>query len=430
MKRHIWSLPLVGALMLGGCDMDLTDPNNPNEQAAISTRASIRQVAIGLQATYSNQLVDPTYTVGLVTDELGAGSATFDSYQRADAGEELSGVDGPATGTWSGMYSVIRVADVVIDNAELVGFGPGYTAGLLALGKFYKGLAFGQLYQIYPSAPIDVGPNIPHPEFVDRDQVGALARSLLQEAWEHVTAEAVPEEFVSQVLAPGFDLENSIAAMAARFALMAEDYDSAFAAAQNVDLGVFSEFRFAALDVNPLWNLWYNSGNAYQMRAREEFRTDAEAGDQRVDYWVEAADIVGAVRPQLDDVVRYMASTASYPVYLPDEMRLIMAEVYARDGNLVAARDELNDVRTPCSSPLPEPVACLPAVDATDLPTQADVLDAILEERRYELYLQAVRWSDLRRFGEPVAYQFMPIPTTECDRNNNAPSGSGLCPVD
>jgi hypothetical protein len=71
--------------------------------------------------------------------------------------------------------------------------------------------------------------------------------------------------------------------------------------------------------------------------------------------------------------------------------------------------------------------ACLPALDATDLPTQAEVLAQILHERRYELYLQAVRWSDLKRFGQPVKYQFMPIPITECDRNSNAPTGPGLC---
>jgi hypothetical protein len=51
-------------------------------------------------------------------------------------------------------------------------------------------------------------------------------------------------------------------------------------------------------------------------------------------------------------------------------------------------------------------------LEATDLPTQADVLDQFLWERRYELYLQALRWSDLRRFGEPEKYQFMPVPAT------------------
>ena len=49
------------------------------------------------------------------------------------------------------------------------------------------------------------------------------------------------------------------------------------------------------------------------------------------------------------------------------------------------------------------------------------MLAEILRQRRYELYLQGLRWSDLRRFGQPVKYAFRPVPPAECDRNNNAP---------
>lgn len=421
LNRYL-GLPLVAALALAGCDMDLTDPNNPTEQEAVSTAPGIRQIAIGLQADYSNAFVSPVQTVGVVTDELGAGEATFDSYHRADAGEPLLNLDGFSTNPWGDMYRVIRIADVLIDNAGNVGFGPGYTSGLMALGKFYKGLAFAQLYQLYPMAPINVGPNITDPEFASRDQVISTALGLLEEARQHLQTTPAPAEFRSQVLAPGFNLENSINAMIARFALMAEDYDRAMDAAGRVDLGVWSEFRFGALDANPLWNWWYNSGNAYQLRARQDFRMEAQAGDQRVDYWVAPDTLPGAVRPQLDHVAAYMERTDPYPVYVPGEMRLIMAEVEARRNNLDAARTHLNAVRTQCESALPEPTACLPELTAGDIPTQDDVLDAILRERRYELYLQGVRWSDLRRFGEQTKYDFLPIPVTECDRNTNAPA--------
>lgn len=427
-RIRIWTLPLLGALALGACDMDLTDPNNPSEDLAITTPEGLRQVAIGLQASYSNQLVDPVYTVGLVTDEIGAIPETFESFQDADLGREIDGTEGPSTGSWFGMYNVIRTADVVINNAANVGLSSGYADGLEALGKFYKGLAFGQLYQIYAAAPIDVGPNIPNPEFETREAVITEALDLLEQA--RTQAASAPAEFFSQVVAPGFDLENSINAMIARFSLMAERYDDAQTAAQRVDLGVFSEFRSESLDANSLWVMWYASGNAYALRAEEAFWANADPADQRGDYWIEEAvitDAEGNALP-LDDVARYMERSASYPVYLPDEMKLIEAEVYARDGQLGLARDLLNEVRTQCTSPLPEPVACLPELTATDLPTQADVLDAILEERGFELYLQAVRWSDLRRFNEPTKYDFMPTPIAECDRNTNAPTGQYLCP--
>lgn len=418
---RLWPLPLVAALALGGCDMDLLDPNNPNEEEVITTPAGIRQTAIGLQAEYSNALVNPVYTVGLVTDELGAGEASFQGFQNADAGLPVLNTEGASTNTWGSMYRVIRTADLLIDNAPTVPFDPDITSGLLALGKFYKGLAFAQLYHIYPAAPIEVGPDIEDPPFGTRAQVIATALGLLEEARQHLLTDPPPAAFQSQILAAGFDLANSIDAMIARFALMAEDYGLAATAAGRVDPGAFSEFRFSTADVNPLWTMWYSSGNAFQLRARQDLRLDAEDGDGRVEFWVSPDNLPGAIRPELDHV-RYNNSTVPYPVYLPGEMLLIRAEVHARNNELPQARDLINEVRTKCTSPHDEPLACLPELDATDLATQADVLDAILWERRYELYLQGVRWSDLRRFGEPVDYPFMPVPVTECDRNSNAPA--------
>ncbi|OGU08711.1 MAG: hypothetical protein A2W29_04200 [Gemmatimonadetes bacterium RBG_16_66_8] len=102
-------------------------------------------------------------------------------------------------------------------------------------------------------------------------------------------------------------------------------------------------------------------------------------------------------------------------------MRLIQAEVNARQGNLQAALDLVNQVRTPCTSVLAEPVACLPALTLGQVSTQAAMLDQILKERDYELYLQGVRWSDLRRFNKPLKYPYMMTPQTECERNANAP---------
>lgn len=420
-----WGLPLLGALALGACDLDLQDPNSPTEALAVSTTATLTQVAIGLQADYSNQVVDPIYTVGLATDELGAIPEAFESFRKAAAGDEILYTDGPSTGTWSGMYRVIRIADVLIAETPNVGFGPGTTSGMLALAKFYKGLAFAQLYQIYPGAPINVGPDIRNPEFATREQVIAHALSLLQEARQHLQSTPPPAEFRTTILAPGFDLANSIDAMIARFALMSGNQDLALQAAQRVNLGVLSEFRFGALDVNPLWNMWYNSGNAYRLRAPDAFRLEAQPADRRVAYWVAEANINGANGP-LDEIRRYDNSTATIPVYLPDEMRLIMAEVHARRGQTAEALQLVNAVRTPCQSALNEPVACLPALTAADVPTQQALLAAILRERRYELYLQGVRWSDLRRFGQSTKYAFMPVPITECDRNTSAPAN--FCP--
>jgi hypothetical protein len=208
--------------------------------------------------------------------------------------------------------------------------------------------------------------------------------------------------------------------MIARYALVAGDLPGALAAAQRVNLNVLSEFRFSANDANPVWNMWFNGGNSVRMRPEDRWRLAGEAGDQRVPYWVTVAAITGSTVP-LDDFAKYTTRESPFPAYLPDEMRLIQAEVLARQNNLAQALILLNQVRTPCTSALAEPVACLPALTAAQVATQATMLDAILRARQYELFVQGVSWSDLRRFGRQVKYPYMMVSSSECTRNAKAP---------
>jgi starch-binding outer membrane protein, SusD/RagB family len=415
------SLALAGTLLLVGCDMDLTDPNNPNRGDIVTSEAGLRELAVGLQATWGDELVDPVYITGLVTNEIGAIVPAFESYRRVDAGDPVDNDLGPSSETWAGMFRVVAVANELLESVPQVPMDAGLASGMIALARLFKGMAFGALLQTYERIPLDVGLHNLHPEFATRAAGLAAALELLESARQQIQNTPPSATFNTQVLAPGFDLANTIDAMIARYALIAGDLPRAEAAALRVNLDVLSEFRFSATDPNPIWNMFYGSGNAFALRAKQRFRLEAQPGDQRVDYWVAAAAVAGATGP-LDHVARYQARDRSFPAYLPDEMRLIRAEIHARRGELLLALALLNEVRTPCSSPLNEPVACLPPLTLLDVPTQQAMLDRILLEREYELYLQGVRWSDLRRFGKPVKYPFMMVPRTECDRNNNAPA--------
>jgi hypothetical protein len=422
MKRL--SIVLLAGLLVAGCDLDLNDPNLPTTEDVLTSREGISQLAVGLQAAYSGQLNDLVYVPGLLTDEIGAGGATFEVYQNLDSktpDPALSQRD-PAEAPWSGMYYVIEEANNLLDNAEDVGFGPGTTSGLLALGEVYKGMALGHIAEFYEAAPIETGLDIPEPQFVPREQVMSTAIGLLQSALSRIQSTAPSDAFNNEIVAAGFDLANTARAMIARYALVAGDYDLAMQSAQQVNANVLSIFGFSGSDPNPLYGMWYSSGNAYKMLAEDSFRLAAEAGDQRVGYWVQEADIQGASVP-LDDLPRFMTPGAPFHAYLPDEMKLIMAEVMVRrDSNLSGALELVNQVRTQCESALDEPVACLPALALADVPTAQDMLAQILYERRYELYLQGVSWSDYRRFGVslPDIYLYMPTPFSECERNDNA----------
>lgn len=424
-RAHAFKYALLLALAAGvsACDMDLVDPNNPEETQATGTVAGLKQIGVGLQATYANELVDPVYISALVTDQIGAIQAAFESFRNVDAGLPVNNSEGPSTEPWTGQYNVVQVADILIENVPNVEMAAGTESGLLALAKLFKAMSFGNLLQVYERIPLDVGPDNPEPQFATRQEGLTAVLTLLNEARQHITATPVSTEFTNEVLAPGFNLANTIDAMIARYSLIAGDNAGAAAAAQQVNLNSISEFRFVATDPNPLWNLWYNSGNAWRMRPQDQVRTNAQPGDQRVGYFVQASttEVASDANSPLDNFVRYSSNTHSYPAYYPDEMRLIIAEVRARSNNLQGALDMLNVVRTQCTSTLDEPVACLPALTLANTPTQAAVLDAILRERYYELFLQGLYWSDLRRFGKPVKYTFMMVHRGECQNNQNAP---------
>lgn len=431
MRRATIALTLGLGVLTTACDLELVDPNFPSAEVTLNDPAGVKSLGIGLQAEYSNQLGWVITSAGLVSDEIGAGTAAFQNYKDADAGDPLDPATGLSDDPWSGMYRVITLSNELLGAIPNVEFQAGTASGLEALALFYQGLAFGNLAMLYQQLPIETGLDNPEPEFVARDEALTHALDLLNQARETLLATPASEEFNADVLAEGFDLENSIEAMIARFALIAGDNGQAEAAAGRVDPNATSEFGFSTNDGNPIFNITYESGNAWQMRPEQAFRLEAEAGDERVNFWVVAAEVPGYVAP-MDSLASYSpTANPPIPVYTYDEIRLIQAEVLARAGQLLPAIDLINDVRTQCApegTEPDEPMPCLAPITIITHPTQAAVLDEIFQQRRYELYLLGLHYEDQRRFGEPLKYEWIPLPTSECQRNPNAPTGSvSLC---
>jgi hypothetical protein len=82
-------------------------------------------------------------------------------------------------------------------------------------------------------------------------------------------------------------------------------------------------------------------------------------------------------------------------------------------------------VRTQVASALDEPVAGLAALDpGTQLGTSPQLLAEIARQRRYELYMQGLRWEDTRRLGTAITttpvMEWLPTPRQECLTNPGA----------
>src|SRR5688500_8054572 len=161
----------IAVITFSACDLEVTDPNSPNDEEIITNAAGLRNVGVGLQAEYANELVDPVYVAGLVTDEIGAISAAFEGYRQVDAGLAVDNDVGSSTETWAGQYDVVQVANVLLENVpNVTTLQPGTASGLLALAKLFKAMAFGNLLQVYERIPLEVGLHNPTPVFATRQE--------------------------------------------------------------------------------------------------------------------------------------------------------------------------------------------------------------------------------------------------------------------
>lgn len=405
------------AAAVGGCSLDLTNPNAPSEVEVITTVDGMITLAVGLQAQYADNVNIFLRAPALVTDEWGTRPIALP----ADV-SLVTGSPDPSFGVvsdpFAAGYRIARTANILIENAPQVELGTGLRAGITSLARLIKGMALGNLYMQYERLPANAGDAaLPQPRAEVLDSVIALLEAARADVASVPDADLAG--FRTRVLGTGFDLRNTIDAMLARYYLFDGRYQAAIDAAGRVNLGVLSVLQYPNPGANPIWNY---SAVARYTGTRKSFFTQAEPGDQRPAYWaVRTAGSVGTP-DSVFDFRKYGGRNDPFPLYLPDEMRLIQAEAYTRLGQFALARTRINEVRTQAATGgVDEPRAVLPALSVEALDTEAELFAQILYERRYELYAQGLRWEDLRRLSAYTSIrpsmQFLPYPQSECDRN-------------
>ncbi len=219
-------------------------------------------------------------------------------------------------------------------------------------------------------------------------------------------------EFTTQVLQPSIDLPNTIRALQARYALAAGSYDAAIGFANEVPAGASSRITYSSVDPNPIWASAIANG---YFQAIATFRTDAEAGDTRVDRFTRSTVTTPFGGAQVVPLNIYLTSGDAFPIFTQDGLSLIRAEAYARTNRLPEAIAQVNVVRANAGLP-PQTIATLP--------TQAAVLDEIYRQRRYALFVTGTRWADERRFGRIAEARatWLPYPAQETVGNPNPPT--------
>ena len=409
-------------LIFTGCKKNYIDPSKIAD--AFSTARGMTGVVIGLQRTYTVGRASCLYNSisinGLVTNELiVANPGNAAEMQLQTGGPSVDPTHTMLSTYWINNNKIIYDANLVIINASKL-VNKNYASGLIAYASIFKALCIGNLAMYWEKIPDTIGKNV---NFVSRVDGFKKAVQVLDRALVAVNTHSISTDFISSIPA-GIDIVNTLYALKARYALFAGDYSTAFAAANAVILSKKSVFNFEAAFPNPIFE---NVANKVVQAKNDTLGLPdllrPSLTDTRVPFYV----ITNVTDPFFRVAGFGATSLTPIPVYLPGEMALIKAEVYARQNDSTNSRIQLNIILT--KTPAMDPFgvgANQPAM--TIVGSYKNLLDQIYLNRCIELYMSGLKLEDMRRFGRQVVppnseskRNFMPYPFRESDNNPNTP---------
>jgi hypothetical protein len=434
----------LSAVVLSSCDLDVVNPNNPIEDEILTSRDGLINLSVGMRQIYSTSTLGAIIlTPGTTAREL-RGITTFTNIIEIDQGGSLlPNFNGNVSALWSRYLRVISIADDIISNAPTVlGSDPATLSGVSSHAKLFKAMCLGGLAQSFTHAVLSTNKS-GQATFVTRDEALTEAIRLLKEAGQSLVANAPSTEFNTKVTGTEFNLLNSVRAYSARYSLMKGDYAGAITAAKSVNLTVASSFIYTVLAPNPVFN---SIQIAKDYAPRDAFGLPAslvEPGDGRVGFYLIStpSNFPNTLSGDPIDGLKGFATTdrSPIPVYLPDEMRLIVAEAIVRSGGVLAdAVAEINAVRTQTTGDPFLVHAGLPAYSGSvDAPS---LLTEIYKQRCSELFLSGLKLEDSRRFGRvappsnvnpvPLNFErsrdFYPFPQQERQNNLSTPADPAI----
>jgi hypothetical protein len=218
------------------------------------------------------------------------------------------------------------------------------------------------------------------------------------------------------------DIPNTLYALKARYSLFAGNYTDALTAAQQVNRSAKSTFKYDKVVTNPIFTLATSTNNIFQpidSTMGLPVGLQPDAGDKREPFYI----AISATLPRYRINGFFNATDMAIPVYLPGEMMLVMAESYARQGDLINGANWLDSVvlKTPAKDPFGVGAGLATPVTYT---SQDDLLNQIYKHRAIELFMSGLRLADERRFGRPVSERkrtYLPYPFVERNGNSNTP---------
>ncbi|MFD0861360.1 hypothetical protein ACFQ1M_04005 [Sungkyunkwania multivorans] len=432
---------LILLVFLVSCETDFDNPNAATDEQTYSSREGILAATVGMQQLYSTTGIRWIVETPAITTREGGITTTFQNMiELEDGGADLPNFNSNVRGLWATMLRIMKIAEDVESSTPGISLAPGTKSGLTAYAKLYRALCIGSLAQNYEQVVIETNQDN-NASFVPQQAGFERAIELLNEAKALIVATPVSQEFEQEITKGDIDLQNIIEAFLARYYLFAGNYDAAITAANNVDQSSTSVFKYDTQNLNPIWARVYQN-SAPNFKPRDNFGLPStfvyDTMDGRSGFYLIPLSQTNQNGLPIEDLAGFFdINTEDIPVYIPDEMNLIIAEANLRKAtpDTSAAINAINDVLTDNSDPF--------GINANvGAYAGATTVDALLLEvyrnRRAELFLTGMSLEDSRRFGRPqpsgAAMQYneernrnyYPYPDNERNSNPNTPNDPSI----
>jgi hypothetical protein len=420
--KAVSALAVGGALVMGACNFDITDPNAPTE---IGDGANPARVAAAVDGLIIAARTDMAGGWVLKSAILGREGYRLDVADPRFVTELIQGpLDGSNNafggGAWQFEYQAIRagynilnvIGTALLSDAEKEGVR-GFTQTIQAYEYMIVLFAHTQ-----DSIPIDVNRPLTDPPapFVTNDVAWQHVVSLLDSAKTHLLAAGGSFGFP---LPAGFaDFNTPATFLMVNRALLARAdmyragvfacatcYDDVLTALSesfvdtlaSLDLGAYFDYSTNAGDApNALFQSVSSAIQVVHPSIRDSVATKPGGGlDDR--YVAKVVDRGGQVcgSQHCSDLswIRYPSPSSPIPIIRNEELILLRAEANnSRTArNAAAAAADINFIRVHSGGLAPD--ATLAAA------TQQQVEDEILVQRKYSLLYEGHRWVDMRRTG-------------------------------
>ena len=442
MKNLITTLPLkiiVGLFIIGipACKIEpILDPNNPSLDGIQNngTKSELQNLASGIESLMRNDIATYTDDVSIIGREYYRFSTSDPRFTSDLLGKGNAVIDNNTfylTNTWATRYRVVRVTNTLLETIKNTKADIS-TQERNAANGFAKTI---QAYQLLLNLNLLYNNGI-RTDVKDPDKLGPFLsytasleqiQAILDDGANDLSNGGTNFPFALSFGFVGFDTPSNFKkfnkALAARVAIYREKFSDAlnYLSESFLDLnstdfekGVYHVYSTGGTDqLNDLYLPPNSTGNIRV--AHNSFVTGTSNTDKRLSKVLKRSSPATSDGLTGDyDMMVYKSNIAPIAIIRNEELVLIYAEAKTRTGALVDAIDAINKIRITNG---------LTAYAGAS--TETDLINEILDQRRYSLLGEGHRWIDLRRYnklgilpidrpGDDVWIEF-PRPMTETE---------------